>query len=161
LNRESVKAVVALAFIVAAIVSFVGWYAVDEAGYPLALVASTSALATLALLLRLHFARDRVPDYLFELSGGYFERDGCCFIPLAAIHDGILWFVLIYQNKYSGECETRVSIKPSMKFLMNRPALPRVEVALQCGSGALAQLTCPGWYQQNSWGRLNKSTLWP
>ena len=44
---------------------------------------------------------DEAPDVLAERVGGYYEREGLCFAPRLEVVDGLCWFTVYAQNRYS------------------------------------------------------------
>lgn len=79
---ESIKALCSLFMIVAAIVAAVVWFD-DQPNQTIWIVRVISplvALSSLAALLKLHFRRNVAHDYLKNVTGAYFNRDGFCFL---------------------------------------------------------------------------------
>ena len=94
---QSVKAVVQLVGIVAAIAALIAWTGKDEADPPTwrgRVAAPAVAAVCGALLLRNRLRKEVLPDLLAERVRGYFERDGLSFAFVPAVRDGLCWVQL-------------------------------------------------------------------
>jgi hypothetical protein len=71
-----------------------------------ALRAASTTLVFLGVAVILWAAsrRDRAPDFLRRRFGGYFERDGFCFVLRPNIEERVFVFNVYYQNRYAREC---------------------------------------------------------
>jgi hypothetical protein len=135
---ESFKAMCVLVLIVAALVAAVAW--IDEQpssttwivriGMPLL------AVLALAVVLKLHFRTDLVPDYLRAAMGDYFNRDGFCFAFKATAVEGVAYLNVFFQNQYDQPCRGRIAIRPARGFWMTRPEIPTVALEIDCSPAA-------------------------
>jgi hypothetical protein len=104
--------------------SAVTW--VIRVGLPVACVAAV------AVFLKVHFRKDKVPDYLARYTRNYFNRNGFCFALTAENRGGICYLTVYFQNQYDRPFVGRVALRPSQGFFMNRPAIPAVLLAIDC-----------------------------
>lgn len=68
----------------------------------------------------LHFRRDKVPDYLYDLCPKYFDRGGFCFSVTCGVEDDKAVFEMYYQNRQNRQCEAQVVLRPRRTFFARR-----------------------------------------
>lgn len=144
--RESVKASLAFVCLVSAVVSAILWFGLDRAttvgplwllGVPLV------GLASLVTLLRMQFARDKLPDFLSQIEKRFYERDGFCFAVLPSVADGLCWVNIFFQNKYERRCQAVVLLRPSFGFWLTTRDIQNVMVTIPCEPAGFGQVSVP------------------
>jgi hypothetical protein len=104
----------------------------------------------IAWLVNLGAARERAPDLLAEQVGTYFERDGLCFAPTLSVSDGLCWFNVFVQNRYSRPCQGTIYFFPMEG--MSRPGagqhdlphdVPPMIASVDCDGGQVAVMSFP------------------
>lgn len=85
------------------------------------------SVACLAILARLQFQRDLVPDYLGLCQGSFFERDGFCFTVSLGREEHTAIFTVMFQNRYIGPSVARIALRPSGSRVAT------VSPTIQCG----------------------------
>ena len=120
---ESGKAVLALVMIIGIVASRT-WVWTNR-GYTMTprIVFPAATFAVVALLVWAITRKDHVPDFLHQLTGGYFERNGFCFTVDFQPHNGVCVATMFYQNRYSRPCRAKILIQPTRKFWLNRGQL--------------------------------------
>lgn len=149
---ESTKAVLALLGIIAACASLAGWLddRPDGATWLWRIVPLLVAAGIFGLLLKLHFRRDRAPDFLAErCDGTYFNRGGFAFgVSAARIEDErtgapIGALVIPFQNQTDAPCRAQVSVRPGRGFLLGRGGMDRATVKIACPAAAFGEAVVP------------------
>ncbi len=87
---------------------------------------------------------DKLPDTLAKYTSGiYYERDGLCIMPVIR-KDGEQAFVhLYYENRYEGECNAIVHLRPPENAIMHQPGARDIHFAFTCPGGAVGVLKQP------------------
>ena len=135
---ESIKAVCVLLMIVAALVAAAFWCddRPDATTWIVRLASSGFVVVALAVILKLHFRADALPDYLLTTAGEYFNRDGFCFALGTTVVDGVAYLNIYFQNQYDQPCCGRVAIRPARGFWMTRSEIQTVGMEIDCDAGA-------------------------
>jgi hypothetical protein len=104
-----------------------------------------ASAAALAAFLYLGRHRDRVPDYLHQLAGTFFNRDGFCFAFQPVVIDGVCYLNTYFQNQRDAPCVGRIAVRPSKGFFLTRAAIDTVGLSVACEPAAfgLARLAIP------------------
>jgi hypothetical protein len=139
---ESVQAVLALLMIVGAIgcgLVFVS----DRVNWAAFAGMLTLAIGNLGLLLWSLFRHDRAADFLREVEGPLFERDGFCFKPRATAVKGRCYLDLHFQSRYDRPSKAVVVLQPSRGFLLVRPDLASMTVEIDCPAGGCGITSFP------------------
>lgn len=135
---ESTKAVAALFLIIGSIVAVFAW--LEDGTGPWAwgfrIGAPAIAVLSVALILALHFRSDVEPDYLREIGGKYFNRDGFCFLLKMENHQGIAFMEAYFQNQYDSPSVGRIAVRPARGFWMNRPKFEAITFEIECQPAA-------------------------
>lgn len=118
---ESKKALLALAFMIAIMAAAFLWFGIDAPDVRVStwvwrVVLTAAAAASLVFLLWGMFRRDKVPDYLREMFGKPFERDGFCFGIEPLVVDGVFAFRVWYQSRFDRRSRARIVLKPTRDF---------------------------------------------
>ena len=84
------------------------------------------------------------PDLLAELGGGYFERDGLCFLPRLVVDGGLCWFNVYCQNRYDRPVTARAFFVPMEgTSKTGNHDVPPVTVDASCDGGEAAVVCVP------------------
>ncbi len=80
---------------------------------------------------------DQHRDLLAQHTGGkpYFDRQGFCFDIRGAVEDGYAVLEIHFQNRFSGPCQAKVMLRPSVRYLF-RPQWRPPPVFINCEGGA-------------------------
>lgn len=112
--------------------------------------ASLSAMLLLAACLAYaYLIEDRMTDQLAEVAmGHYFEQDGICFMPLVRVQRGKgnrqqAEISLYYQNRFEGECEAVIHIRPPKGAFFSHKGARDVHFAFRCQPGAFGVIHQP------------------
>jgi len=100
------------------------------------------ALVGLVGFLLIHFRRDKVPDYLYQFCGGFFDRGGFCFTFGARSEDGICFVDAYFQNRHERPCIGRLALRPARGFFGHRP-IEAITYEIHCGSAAFGVARMP------------------
>jgi hypothetical protein len=100
------------------------------------------ALAALFGFLKIHFAADLVPDFLYRECGTYFDRAGLCFVVFASEMDGVCFLNALFQNRYEGACEGTIVLRHS-KGLFGRREFDTIAFRVDCDGGAFGIVGSP------------------
>jgi hypothetical protein len=137
---QSLKAVVQLVGIVAAVTALIAWTDKGDADPPTwrgRVAAPAVAAVCGALLLRNALRKDVLPDLLAQRARGYFERDGLSFAFVPAVRGRVCWMQLYFQNRYERPCRARVVMRPPVKTLgIRRLPLHTIETGVECGGAS-------------------------
>jgi len=93
------------------------------------------------LLIREAFRKDLAPDYLHQLMGDYFERNGFCFAACLENADQGCQLELYFQNQYEGFCKAVVWLVPTKDVFVDRSGLGEKKFEIDCGPGAFGKVT--------------------
>ncbi|MDB5335301.1 MAG: GTP-binding protein LepA [Planctomycetaceae bacterium] len=142
---ESIKAICGLFIIVAGIVALFVWTddRPDQTTWILRGSTIVVTALSLAVILRLHFRRDLARDYLQEITGGYFNRDGFCFVFGAEAVDGVCQFHAYYQNQYERPFVGRIALRPARGFFLTRAKIDTITFEIACDAAAYGVATLP------------------
>jgi hypothetical protein len=135
---ESTKAVSALIMLGGALATVFAWYAdrpemltwAFRFGSPLA------AILSLLLILKLHYRADLARDYLRELVGSYFNRDGFCFNFGVSQQQNIACLDAYFQNQRDVPCVGRIALRPARGFFMRRASIDPIAYEIDCPPAA-------------------------
>ncbi|MBX3317855.1 MAG: hypothetical protein KF902_13445 [Phycisphaeraceae bacterium] len=130
--------------------------------------ASLSSVFLLAASLAyVHLLEDKMPDRLAHIgSGRYYEQDGLCFMPVfrvtstrpmsssSSLSGGSrvggcvdtsqqAELSLYYQNRYEGECEAVIHIRPPAGVFFSHKGARDVHFAFRCQPGAFGVIHQP------------------
>jgi hypothetical protein len=142
---ESFKATCALLLIIALMVTAGAWYA-DQPGqttWIVRIAAPVIGLLSLAVLLLVHFRRDRVPDFLLAEVGNYFNHRGFCFVVGADEAAGICRVRAWFQNQYERPCVAQIELRPQREFWLTRTGIEPIQLEIPCESAAFGLATRP------------------
>jgi hypothetical protein len=136
--RESIKSILALIFIVTGFTTGFMWFDDRDTGtiWYIRIGSTAAALTSLAVLLKLHFQADKAPDYLRQVAGNYFNRDGFCIACAAIAREGVCQFVTYFQNQYDRPCIAQVAIRPGRNFFLGRSEIETFAFEVKCGPAA-------------------------
>jgi hypothetical protein len=132
---ESTKSLLALVMIVAGLFAAGSWFMAEEPDattWQIRLVSTAIALLALILILLLQFRRDRARDFLREVAGNYFNRDGFCFAISATEEEGIAWFQVYFQNQQDRPSIGRVALRPARGFFLTRAKFDLITYEIHC-----------------------------
>lgn len=125
--------------------------------------ASLSATLMLAACLAyVHLLEDKMPDRLAHVgTGTYYEQDGVCFMPVFRVMKAAptssmgktaptspsalpqAELSLYYQNRFEGECEVVVHIRPPKGAFYSHKGARDVHFAFRCQPGAFGVIHQP------------------
>lgn len=142
---ESFKAVCSLLMIIALIVTVLFWFEdrPDRTTWIVRFTAPLIGLMILAIVLKVHFRKDREPDYLRTIFGNYFNRGGFCFAMTASAQDGICHLHAHFQNQHERPCVGRIALRPSRGFFLTRAKIDAIMFEVPCEGGAFGVVTLP------------------
>ena len=132
---ESTKSLLALVLIVAGLFAAGSWFMAEEPDattWQIRLVSTAIALLALILILLLQFRRDCARDFLSEVTGNYFNRDGFCFTVSATEVEGIAWFQVHFQNQRDLPSIGRVALRPARGFFLTRAKFDLITYEIHC-----------------------------
>lgn len=134
---ESTKAVCAVLMAVGVGCSAVAWVFDDPTAVTWAfrIGGLILAVASLALILKLHFRRDIEPDYLAAIAGDYVNRDGFCFTLTASAVKGVTYIEAYFQTQYDQPCVGQIAIRPARGFFLTRANIESVTFQVDCPPG--------------------------
>lgn len=147
--NQSLKSVIALLIMITLGAGLLGWFSrhgiEGVPGSQFWLRATGFACPPLvALLVWAEFRRDKYPDYLRKIAGGYFERDGFCFAVQPRVIDGRFAWLILFQNRYERGCRAVVSFRPAVpSFGLTRPPLDEVRAEVTCPGATTAMVMVP------------------
>lgn len=112
--REGLKGVCLLAIVVGAIAGALVWFddRPNSTTWVLRVVLPTCSIIGLAGFLRIHWARDVLPDYLRQECGAYFECNGLCFAFKPARLGRGLIVQAFFQNRHAKPCRAKLALVP-------------------------------------------------
>lgn len=98
----------------------------------------------LVLFLKIHYQRDKAPDFLSAYTKKYFDRDGFCFFLRAVEKEGDCVLQVLYQNRYSEPSRARIAIRPARELFM-RSKIEAVGIDIECEPAAfgVAEVAMP------------------
>lgn len=97
------------------------------------------AIFSIGFLFSLEGRKDLAHDYLHDLFGEYFNREGFCFCLTMTKNEGVGYFELYFQNQYSESCSARVTVRPAVRFI-SRPRIPTIDTTFICEPGAFGRI---------------------
>lgn len=143
--RESLKVSCVLVLMICGTASGLMW--IEDRPTPttwiLRIVFPILALTAIGVFLALHFRRDRVPDYLYQVIGDYFNRDGFCFAAQAAAIDGVAYVEAWFQNQHDRQCFATIGLGPARNFFLDRNAIEPILCDINCEPGAFGVARIP------------------
>ena len=153
---ESFKAVCSLILCVAILAGAIAWSddRPSQATWIVRIASPLLGILSLAVLLKVHFRRDRAPDYLQATAGNYFNRGGFCFAFSADVVDGVCQFHAWFQNQYERPCIGRIAVRPARGFFLTRAKIDTLVFKIAVDSGAFGVATLPIPLQRNVQGKL-------
>jgi hypothetical protein len=131
---ESTKSILALAMIAGIFAAALSWTAdrPDNATWAFRVGGPFTIILALTCFLRLHFRRDREPDYLRALTGTYFNRDGFCFALVATAINGIGYMEAHFQAQRDMRSIGRIALRPARGFWMTRAKIDWITFEIEC-----------------------------
>jgi hypothetical protein len=97
--------------------------------------------ATIYLLLRSR--KDRVPDFLFDKFKAYYDRRGLCFVCDAVLEDGICFFRVHFQNRYSNPCKAKIALRARRRSALYRSGFHPVIFQIDCPAAGYGIASAP------------------
>lgn len=85
---------------------------------------------------------DLAPDFLFERTGSYFERDGFCFSVVPTVEDELVLLRVYFQNRFERPCNAAFALRQAASR-MGRNKDNLLELSLTCEGGAFGVITAP------------------
>jgi hypothetical protein len=80
---------------------------------------------------------DKIPDFLRERAGRYFEREGLCFAPVFEVHSATGMMCIYFQNRHAREAVAFIEMRPAIRsFRVTRPPVPSILVSVDCPGAA-------------------------
>jgi hypothetical protein len=136
--REPIKVFAVVVFAIAGVATAVVWSDDRPTSTTHLLRYACPAIAVLAVgfVLRIHFRADDAPDYLRQLFGTYFNRDGFCFGVLPAARNGVCYFDVYFQNQYANPSVACVALRPARGFFGTRANVDSIAIELTCEPAA-------------------------
>ena len=92
---------------------------------------TATATASLVLLVWGMLRRDRAPDFLKQMFGKPYERDGLCFSFEPVVVEGFFSFRVWFQNRCEGRCKARIAIRPSRSFFLGKSKAEDVHIPVE------------------------------
>lgn len=115
--HESLKAVCIVGFMFGTVVAAVGWgVGPSESVWMVRIISTAIAVVGLVGFLVLNFRKDRAPDFLVKIYGGYFDRGGLCFSLEPTLIDGCVYVRVLFQNRYARRCRGQFALRPAEVF---------------------------------------------
>lgn len=142
---ESTKAVCAVVLIAASVAAGLGWMT-DRPHtmiWGLRIGGPLVAVLALGLLLKLQFRVDLAPDYLYERSKAYFNRDGFCFAVSSTAADGVGYIEVYFQSQRDAPCLGRVALRPARGFFLTRAKIETIICEIECAPGGFGVARIP------------------
>lgn len=99
-------------------------------------------IAALVGFLAIHFRMDEVPDYLHQLGGHYFDRDGFCFKLYPSTEDGVFFMNAAFQNRRDSPCVGRIALRPGADFV-STAKIGKVYFEIPCEPAAFGVAKVP------------------
>lgn len=147
--NESIKAILALFVIIAAVGSFLAW-ADGQHMFPEHLVAVRAGLiggglGSLGLLIWAQFRRDKLPDLLRKISRSHLNCDGLSFIAIPEQRDRVCYISVYFQNRYQRPCTAQILFRPAVpNFGVRRPIdLTPIDLTIECDGAAFGVVRVP------------------
>ena len=137
---ESIKSVLALCVLAGPLAAMVAWFATEDPpsyttlGFRIG--APLFTLASVAMLLYLHFKKDKVPDFLSKKARTFFENDGFCFTLVPTVKDAVCEIQVIFQNRYSKSSNAQIVIQPSIGYFVTRDNADCISININCEPAA-------------------------
>jgi hypothetical protein len=101
-------------------------------------------IASAAGLIRAMRRPDLAPDFLRQLVGQPFERDGGCFVIVPSKRGGGCYMNVIFQNQYEKPCHLRVVVQPPAKsFTLGKRPFEGIAVDIPCSGGGFGIARVP------------------
>lgn len=159
MKRESLKANLSLVIVVAALVTPIAWFGFEnpyDISPWLRYVVPILGIIALVFLLKIHFGKDKVPNFFDDLRNPFFERNGFCFTLVTVANDGVCWLEVYFQNKYERPCEARMVVKTSFNFLVTTNKIESLNLTIPCGPAAFGVTSVPWPILQKYQGKLQR-----
>ena len=139
--NESIKATLGLIIAACALTGIMAWLpgATNEVStlrWWLRVGCPVLGIVCLAPLIWAQTRRNKVPDFLAQVSPRYFERDGFCFATIPQIVNGDSFMQIYYQNRYERPCEAQILIRASS-------GLSDISLGVSCNSAEFGCSTIP------------------
>jgi hypothetical protein len=142
---ESIKAACAVVLVVSAFTAVMVWTEdrPDALTWSLRIGCIVLPILALSLFLALHFRYDVAPDFLRQLRGDYFNRDGFCFAFGTGISNGMAFIDAYYQNQYAGPCLGQIALRTAKGFFLNRAKIETIVFGIECEPAAFGAVRMP------------------
>jgi len=146
--NESIKAVLAVVVAACALTVFItgiGWMVGGMTSTSWSILSGGLLLGLLCtgVLVWAQTRKDKAPDFLRQVAGQYFERDGFCFTVVPQVKDGRCFMAVFFQNRYSGPAVAQILIRASSSLSGKTPDLADIALGVACGPGAFGCSTIP------------------
>lgn len=145
--RESIKAILGFFVIIGFGVAFVIIALTYEALKPKFLMIACAAffigIIALVMLLKMHFRKDLLPDFLSGIEKNFFEKNGFCFALKPKVENGFCILYIYFQNRYDRESLAYIVMQPSIGFFLNKRKIDSVHVRIKCNAAAFGLQKVP------------------
>jgi hypothetical protein len=142
---ESFKAVCSILIIASMAGTAIAWLdeSPSEAMKWTRIISPLVGVVALGVLLKAHFRKDIVPDYLYAFNGKYFNRGGFCFSINTSLVGGICYLEAYFQNQYDQPCMGRIALRPARGFWLTRANIDTVGFDILCDGAAFGIARIP------------------
>jgi len=143
--REFVKVLCVAVLLFAAPAAFIVWTddRPTETVWMLRVACPLLCLAALAVFLKLALRKDDAPDYLEQIAGNYFNRDGFCFAFAPEVEGDICYLNCYFQNQHDQPSIGRVALQPSRGFFLTREKMEVITFEIPCEAAAFGVAKIP------------------
>ena len=139
---QSTKAILQLVVIIALVIVAIQCFLAEKVSVPTLTISIIVAIVSLGIVLKLHYLRGEVPDYLREVGGPYIECKGFCFLLSTRLADGICFLDILFQNRHENGCVGRVVLRPKRKMFRSQDPVA-ITVEVNCPGGAFGRQSVP------------------
>lgn len=139
---ESVKALLGLSVIVGFIGSFLV-VLVPPINWPAVAGLLSIGAGSSGILLWSRSRADKVPDFLDELPGSAFERNGLCFKLFLTTAERCCYLELYSQAHYERPSRPNIQLRPSNGYFKGTSPMPLTSTVINCPAGGYTKATFP------------------
>ena len=108
--------------------------------WPFRIGGAMAVIIPSTILIWAAFRKDRVPDFLAQMGGSYFERDGFCFhVLIEETSNQACQLVLYFQNQYERPCGAVVCVRPTKTVFVDQSKLKACRFEIHCGRAAFGK----------------------
>ena len=114
-NTHQLLQLILIVLAFAAVVIWVAPLELNGAVWAIRILTPIGAIGMGYVVFKVSRMPDKIPDFLREHAGRYFEREGLCFAPVFEVVNATAWMCIYFQNRHARESVATIEMWPAIR----------------------------------------------